>query len=44
MVAAIVAIAYALIDCLKKAGTAIPGYARVATGDTDKALIHIIIQ
>ena len=37
MVAAIVAIAYALIDCLKKAGTAIPGYARIATGDTDKA-------
>ncbi|XP_059461248.1 rust resistance kinase Lr10-like [Corylus avellana] len=37
MVAAIVAIAYAIIDCLKKAGTAIPGYARIATKDTDKA-------
>jgi hypothetical protein len=37
MVAAIVTIAYALIVCLKKAGTAIPGYARIATGETDKA-------
>jgi hypothetical protein len=37
MVVAIVAIAYAIIDCLKKAGTAIPSYTRIATGDTDKA-------
>ncbi|XP_023900083.1 rust resistance kinase Lr10 [Quercus suber] len=34
---AIVAIVYAIIDCLRKAGTAIPTYARLATADTDKA-------
>lgn len=37
MVVAIVAIAYAIIDCLKRAGTAIPSYTRIATRDTDKA-------
>lgn len=31
---AIVAIVYAIIDCLKKAGTAIPSYAPIATRDT----------
>ncbi|KAG6705761.1 hypothetical protein I3843_07G189900 [Carya illinoinensis] len=37
MTIAIVAIVYAIIDCLRKAGTAIPGYTRIATGDTYKA-------
>ncbi|KAH7544673.1 hypothetical protein FEM48_Zijuj01G0010700 [Ziziphus jujuba var. spinosa] len=35
MTIAIVAIVYAIIDCLKKAGTAIPSYARIATRDSD---------
>ncbi|KAF2316950.1 hypothetical protein GH714_007556 [Hevea brasiliensis] len=35
---AIVAIVYAIIDCLKKAGSAIPEYARISTSDKiDKA-------
>ncbi|KAF8035179.1 hypothetical protein BT93_C1267 [Corymbia citriodora subsp. variegata] len=34
--AAIVLIVYFLIDCLKKAGTAIPSYARIATNDLEK--------
>lgn len=33
---ATVAIVYFLIDCLKKAGTAIPSYARIATNDLEK--------
>ena len=36
MMAAIVAIVYAIIDCLRKAGTAIPTYTKLATADTDK--------
>ncbi|KAL3745965.1 hypothetical protein ACJRO7_014979 [Eucalyptus globulus] len=34
--AAIVIVVYFLIDCLKKVGTAIPGYARIATNDSEK--------
>ncbi|KAI6680837.1 hypothetical protein NL676_034718 [Syzygium grande] len=34
--AATVAIVYFIIDCLKKAGTAIPSYARIATNDLEK--------
>lgn len=37
MTVAIIAIVYAIIDCLKKAGTAIPTYARIATRDTSIA-------
>lgn len=33
---AVVAIVYALIDCLRKAGTAIPTYTKIATGDPEK--------
>ncbi|CAK9169413.1 unnamed protein product [Ilex paraguariensis] len=36
MTVAIVAIVLAIIDCLKKAGSAIPTYARIATSDNDK--------
>ncbi|XP_048133015.1 rust resistance kinase Lr10-like [Rhodamnia argentea] len=36
--AAMVAVVYFLIDCLKRAGTAIPNYARIATGDLEKSL------
>ncbi|KAI3410594.1 uncharacterized protein J3R85_018676 [Psidium guajava] len=36
--AAIVAVVYFLIDCLKRAGVAIPSYARLATGDPEKSL------
>ncbi|XP_050215977.1 rust resistance kinase Lr10-like [Mercurialis annua] len=34
-IVAITAIVYAIIDCLKKAGSAIPGYARIANIDID---------
>ncbi|XP_015583300.2 LEAF RUST 10 DISEASE-RESISTANCE LOCUS RECEPTOR-LIKE PROTEIN KINASE-like 2.4 [Ricinus communis] len=37
IIIAIVAIVYVIIDCLKKVGNAIPGYARIANIDIDKA-------
>ncbi|KAI3410596.1 uncharacterized protein J3R85_018678 [Psidium guajava] len=36
--AALVAVVYFLIDCLMKAGAAIPSYAKIATGDTEKSV------
>ncbi|KAI6680840.1 hypothetical protein NL676_034721 [Syzygium grande] len=40
--AATVAVVYFLIDCLKKAGTAIPSYARIATNDLECAIAAFI--